>query len=113
LIHGNSCQISTAIAPSTCSDILYRTEEKLARVQVSSQAPRRSINLYMEPTVSKEQVRFMWSTGTNIIAIVLVNVKIRYGDPMEIISAIRGTSILLNPTLLASNSDRDMHAMRT
>jgi hypothetical protein len=41
-----------------------------------------------------------------------VNVKIRSDDHMEIISAIRGTSILLNPIMLASNSDRDMHAMR-
>jgi hypothetical protein len=59
LIYGNSCQISSAIAPSTCSDILARTEEKLARVEVSSQAPRRSINLSIELTISREQVRFM------------------------------------------------------
>jgi hypothetical protein len=59
LIHVNSCQISSAIAPSTCSDILARIEEKLGRVEVSSQAPRRSINLSMKPTISREQVRFM------------------------------------------------------
>jgi hypothetical protein len=59
LIHENYCQISSAIVPSTCSDILARTEEKLARVEVSSQAPRRSINLSIEPTITKEQVRFM------------------------------------------------------
>jgi hypothetical protein len=38
---------------------LARTEEKLARVEVSSQAPRKLINLSIEPTISKEQVRFM------------------------------------------------------
>ena len=51
--------MSSAIVPSTCSYILAGTEEKLARVEVSSQAPRRSINLSMEPTISREQVRFM------------------------------------------------------
>jgi hypothetical protein len=55
LIHGNSCRFSSAIAPSTCSNILATTEEKFARVEVSSQAPRRSINISMEPTISKKQ----------------------------------------------------------
>jgi hypothetical protein len=73
--------------------LIYITEEKLARVEVSSQAPRRSINLSMEPIISREQVRFMQSAGTNITAIAVVNIIIRSGDPMEIISAIRGTSI--------------------
>jgi hypothetical protein len=66
----------------------------------------------MKPTISREQVRFMESVGTNTTAIAVVNVKIRSGDPIKIISDIQGTSILMNPILLASNSDRDMHAMR-
>jgi hypothetical protein len=37
----------------------------------------------------------MLSVGTNITAIVVVTVKIRASDPMEIIPAIRGTSIYL------------------